>query len=195
MANSVWQRVISDGSDRDQWLQARAGGVTATDVAKLSSLKSIPSVAKQKLSPLQFTGNSFTAYGRQREPLIADWVQTHFGINPSNALFCAAENRFHLATPDGIAEASDGSLVLAEIKTTNKVWSTVPRNYMRQIFWQQYVLGADRTLLVWEQHQDFVPTAAPQYKWIERDEEQIEQLMFLADKLVETLREMTQGRR
>jgi hypothetical protein len=93
-----------------------------------------------------------------------------------------------MATPDGVA-VLDGQVVLAEIKTTNKPWRSIPRSYLRQVWWQQYVVGAERTLLVWEQHADFVPVGAePQCRWIERDDNEIHALVCLADRVLELLR-------
>ncbi len=46
---------------------------------------------------------------------------------------------------------------------------------MRQIWWQQHVLGAERTLVAWEQHDGFVPLHdEPRCQWIERDADQRE---------------------
>jgi hypothetical protein len=51
------------------------------------------------------------------------------------------------------------------------------------------VLGADRTLVVWEQHDDFVPVRAePQCLWVDRDEDQIHALVNLADRLLDLMR-------
>jgi hypothetical protein len=56
------------------------------------------------------------------------------------------------------------------------------------VWWQQYVLGADRTLIVWEEHKDFVPVnAEPRCQWVERDEDQIAILVGFADQLLEIL--------
>ncbi|MDO4241358.1 MAG: YqaJ viral recombinase family protein [Microbacteriaceae bacterium] len=186
-------RLLAESGDRQRWLAERAAGVTATDAAKLATRRSIASVAQSKVFPSGFSGNIYTDYGQVREPIIADWISGNFEIRPSTSLFHAVENRRHLATPDGIRECGDGSLELAEIKTTNKPWERIPRPYLRQIWWQQHVLDADRTLLVWEQHEDFVPVPRGlHYRWIYRDDEQIKHLVALADELleaVESLRE------
>ncbi len=58
---------------------------------------------------------------------------------------------------------------------------------MRQIWWQQYVLGAERTLMVWEEHRNFVPVGDPQYRWIDRDDAEIEKLLGLVDQVINTL--------
>lgn len=180
-------RLLADGNDRVAWLRARSMGITATDVAKLSSPQSIDAAAWSKLNGSGFTGNVFTEHGRAREPKIAAWVLEEFDIAPSSALFHAAEHRRHLATPDGIGERADGTLVLSEIKTTSKPWRGIPKPYLRQVWWQQYVLGAERTLVVWEEHRDFVPIGDPKTAWVDRDDAQIQQLIWLANQLIDTL--------
>lgn len=180
-------RIVTDGSNRVEWLRARARGITATDVAKLSTQKSIDSAAWAKLHGSGFSGNAYTEHGKAREPEIAAWVAAEYGIEASQALFHAQHDVRHLATPDGLVERDGGTLELAEIKTTNKPWRTIPRHYLRQVWWQQHVLGAERTLVVWEQHEDFVPVGDPQCRWVDRDDSEIEKLVGLAGKLIDTL--------
>lgn len=184
-------RIVADGSDRTTWLRARARGITATDVAKLAGPRSIEAAAWEKLHGSRFTGNAYTEHGKAREPKIAAWVRQEFGIEPSQALFHAEADRRHLATPDGLVLRQSGHLELAEIKTTTKVWRSIPRNYLRQIWWQQYVLGAERTLMVWERHEDFVPLGEPEFRWVDRDESEIERLVSLASKLINELQART----
>ncbi|TFC71357.1 recombinase [Cryobacterium sp. TMS1-20-1] len=185
-------RIVADSTDRVAWLRARNQGITATDVAKLSTPKSILNAAHDKMHGTSFTGNSYTDHGRAREPVIAAWVLENYGIEPSTNLFRSLAHPRHLATPDGVGVAANGDLHLAEIKTTSKPWRSIPRSYMRQVWWQQYVLGADRTLLVWEEHLGFVPVApVPECRWIERDEDQIAILVGLANALIDNLDEQT----
>jgi hypothetical protein len=184
-------RIVADSSDRVAWLRARSRGITATDVAKLSTPHSVHAAARQKLHGTGFTGNAFTDHGKAREPEIAAWVLTGYGIQPSTALFRSLHDARHLATPDGVVLRTGGTLELAEIKTTNKSWRSIPRHYLRQVWWQQYVLGAERTLFVWEQHDNFVPVAQPECRWIDRDDNEIAILVALADQL---LRLMAAGR-
>lgn len=181
------QRMVTDGSDHAAWMRARSRGITATDVAKLSTPRSIQTAAHDKLFGRGFGGNAYTEHGKAREPHIAEWVQREFDIAPSSALFHAETDVRHLATPDGVTLRTGGTVELSEIKTTNKPWRTIPRNYLRQIWWQQYVLGADRTLLVWEQHENFVPIGEPQTRWVHRDENEIARLVGLASQLIDTL--------
>jgi hypothetical protein len=178
------QRILARSSDRVAWLRARSQGVTATDAAGLSTTASIMRVAREKTGLRGFTGNAFTEHGREREPHIARWVHDHFSLVPSDALFHSVPERRHLATPDCI---SDDGTVLAEIKTTSRPFDRIPKHYLRQIWWQQYVLGAERTLFVWEQHDDFVPVGPPRHQWVERDEDEIAALVDRADRLLELL--------
>lgn len=183
------ERIVARSADRVAWLKARSRGVTATDAARLSSTRSVSAVAFDKLHGNGFGGNAYTDHGRAREPEIARWVEQRFGIAPSDALFHAAAETEHLATPDGLSRHGSGPLELAEIKTTKSVWRSIPRSYLRQIWWQQYVLGAERTLLVWEQHDAFVPIAGdPKCRWIVRDENEIFMLVQLADQVLDLVR-------
>lgn len=190
-AQSYLRRVVTDGTDRMAWLRARSRGITATDVAKLSTPRSIEAAAREKLNGSRFTGNVYTEHGKAREPEIAAWVLREHGITPSQALFHAESDLRHLATPDGLTEQAGGAIELAEIKTTNKEWRTIPRHYLRQIWWQQYVLGAERTLMVWERHENFVPVGDPEFRWLDRDENEIARLVELAGRLIDTLIERT----
>ena len=106
----------------------------------------------------------------------------------NSALFHAEGRRAHLATPDGLREV-DGRLELCEIKTTRTAWRSIPRHYLRQVWWQQYVLGAERTLVVWEQHDDFVPVSGvPETRWVDRDEDEIHRLVTLAEQVLAAMR-------
>nr|WP_234661777.1 YqaJ viral recombinase family protein [Agromyces marinus] len=183
--------MVADSGDRVAWLRARAQGVTATDAAKLASEASVRAAANEKLYDGRsrgFGGSRYTDHGREREPVIAKWVHREHGISPSSLLFHAESERRHLATPDGLAIRGGGALELCEIKTTSKPWRGIPRGYLRQVWWQQYVLGAERTLVVWEQHDGFVPIGDPQCRWVDRDEDQIARLVRLADLLLDAIR-------
>jgi len=181
------RRVVADGSDRVAWMRARSRGITATDIAKLSTPRSIEAAAWAKLHGSGFSGNAYTEHGKRREPEIAAWVLREHGIEHSRALFHSEHDRRHLATPDGVTLRESGRLELAEIKTTNKAWRSIPRQYLRQVWWQQYVLGAERTLVVWEQHEGFVPVGEPQCRWVDRDENEIARLVGLAGRLIDVL--------
>ncbi|MEV4689323.1 YqaJ viral recombinase family protein [Microbacterium sp. LWH3-1.2] len=187
-APEVAARIVADSRDRVAWVRARSRGITATDVATLTSDKAIARAADAKLLGSGFSGNAYTAHGRAREPEIAGWVAATHGIQPSSALFHAVVEKRHLATPDGIAVDGVGRITLAEIKTTNKAWRSIPRSYLRQVWWQQHVLGAERTLVAWEQHDGFVPVGdEPRCAWVDRDDAEIAKLVRLATALIDEL--------
>ncbi|GAA1944465.1 YqaJ viral recombinase family protein [Microbacterium aquimaris] len=193
MTPELAARIVADSRDRVAWVRARSRGITATDVATLTSERTIARAADAKLMGSGFSGNAYTAHGRAREPEIAGWVAATHGIQPSSALFHAVVEKRHLATPDGVGVDPSGRVVLAEIKTTNKAWRSIPRSYLRQVWWQQHVLGAERTLVVWEQHADFVPLHdEPRCQWVDRDETEIGKLVTLATALIDELYHRTQ---
>ena len=180
-------RIVANSNDRVAWLRARSRGVTATDVARLSSARAVASVAQEKLIGSGFGGNAFTDHGRAREPEIARWVSNVYGITASSDLFHAHGQPLHLATPDGV-RARGNRVELCEIKTTSSAWRSIPRSYLRQVWWQQYVLGAERTLVVWDQHIDFVPISRePEVRWVDRDDNEIHVLVGLANRLLDLM--------
>jgi hypothetical protein len=188
-------RIVAQASDRVAWVRARSRGVTATDAARFSSEAALKSVLHDKLLGSGFHGNAFTEHGKSREPAIARWVAREHGIPWSTTLFHAADEPLHLATPDGVVERA-GTVLLAEIKTTGRSWRSIPRSYLRQVWWQQYVLGAERTLVVWEQHDRFVPVGAePRCEWVDRDENEIHALVGLANLLLAAMKEPSLLRR
>ncbi|MGH3703002.1 MAG: YqaJ viral recombinase family protein [Agromyces sp.] len=179
--SSYLERMLDDGTDRDRWLATREGRIGGSDAAKFAKLDSAPLYARDKRRT--FSGNAFTNHGNARE----DFLLRTFNIPRNVALFHAEGNERHVATPDGIRDLTSG-LLLAEAKTTNKPWRTIPRGYLRQIWWTQYVLGAERTLIVWEQHDGFVPIDfEPKSSFIERDDTEIAQLIRIADRVLEDL--------
>jgi hypothetical protein len=186
-------RIVADSRDRVAWVRARSRGITATDVATLTSERAIPRAADAKLLGSGFSGNAYTDHGRRREPEIARWVAATHGILPSTALFRAVVEPRHLATPDGIVVSASGTVTLAEIKTTNKSWRSIPRSYLRQVWWQQHVIGAERTLVAWEEHDGFVPVDdEPRCAWVDRDDAEIAKLVGLATALIDELYRRTQ---
>ncbi len=75
-------------------------------------------------------------------------------------------------------------------------WRSIPRTYLRQVWWQQHVLGAERTLVVWEEHDGFVPVGdEPRCAWVDRDEREIGNLVRLATELIDELYRRTTARR
>ena len=179
-------KIVAHSDDRDAWLEARNTGITASNAGQLATENSIDSILKSKFYT-DFVGNPATDWGIEREPILLEWA----GFNQNKYLFKSDENPRFMATPDGIkmSEGND-SIVLCQVKTSSKELTKIPPNYYRQMQWEMLVMGAERNLLVWEWHQDFVPVhLEPVQLWVERDEETINKLKKLADALLVRLDE------
>jgi len=182
------ERFVARSSDRLAWLGARERGVTATQVAKAATPAGFKDVIAQIEHPSEITVNAMMEWGNVREPVIADWVKSHFEIMPNEWLLAAegAGNEWMLATPDGLS--LDHKLI-AEIKTSGKDLSRIPIGYMRQIQWQLHVSGAERCLFAWEQRlegpEGFVPGLEIGHQWVDRDEKMISELISVAQKVQE----------
>ena len=169
------------------WLQARRGGVTATQVAKAATKAGFEQAVIDYIDDTQIPDNPYMAFGRDYEPVIARTVHTKFGILPNEWLISAEGASHHLATPDGLSP--DHSMI-AEIKTTGKDWAdgVIPIQYRRQVQWQLYVTGAERCLFAWMKRIEvdgvFAPAwFEPESLWMERDEGMIEVLQATAEEL------------
>ena len=151
-------RAGASSEDRPAWHAERRTGVTATDIAKLDG--GGPLVRRRLVDEKQAEGEPkelqarAIKYGKTREAPLARWVELRHGIKPNSRVFHSAINSLHLATPDGIGIDFDERLQLAEIKTTSKALDKIPRGYLLQMLWQLIVCGADKTLFVWELHND-----------------------------------------
>jgi len=182
-------KVIVSSEDREDWLQARTQGVTATDVARLANSGAAARAAllAEKLGKVRsFTGNAFTDWGKAREVFIAEWGEKVFGIEPCGLLLAAGDNPRFLATPDGLSDDEGG-----EYKTTNKPWpdlSDVPGMYLDQCQWGMRVSGKGRWLFAWEEHENFVPIEPePKWFWVERDNARIAELEEIAAGFLEEM--------
>lgn len=179
-------RILADSVLRDEWRAARAHVIGASDAASLSKLESLPLYLASKLKSDIWQGNAFTAHGNDMEPGLLAYA----GFEQNTYLVHAEGEPGFAATPDGIRESADGSLVLAEVKTTNKPWRTIPLRYRRQCWWAQYVLGAEQTKFIWMEHDgDFELTSIdPHVVNIDRDQEQIDRMVAIATPLLAAMR-------
>lgn len=171
-------RMLVDGTNRDEWLAARVGKIGGSDAASFSKIESAHLYIRSKLySP--FNGNAYTAHGNDRERAML----AAYGIQQNRALFRSELNERHVCTPDGVILGADGAIALAQCKTSNSPMPrTIPRAYLRQMWWEQYVMGADRTLLIWEHHEGFSPVdMEPESRVITRDDDEIERLVTIAN--------------
>lgn len=180
--DDIMRRVLADARDRPAWLAAREGRIGGSDAASFAKKESAPLYLRAKLHN-PFTGNAYTAHGNDREARML----AHFRIPQNTLLFHHPTNPRHVATPDGIIAGDDGPVALAQCKTSTKpLPANIPPAYLRQMWWEQYVLGFDRTLLVWEWHRDFHPVEPePRAVWVYRDDDRIALLVAIADYVLD----------
>lgn len=180
-------RFIIRSTERAGWLDARAGGVTATEVATAATPAGFRDAAEARRTPTVVEPNRYMEFGNEQESAILAHAHRQHGILPSDWLIAGADPH-HLATPDGL---SLDHRLIAEAKTTGKDWRKPPIKYVRQIQWQLHVTGAERCLLLWMLRVDgdfgFYPGwLEPKTTWIDRDESMIRDLVQVAERLLET---------
>lgn len=171
-----------------EWFQARQHGVSATAVANASTAAGFQEEVAKAVWPEDniIQDNEYMKFGRDWEDWMIDNLPSEYGFTGNQWLFHAPEQKWHLATPDGIN--ADGSII-AEVKTTGKDWNTVPARYVRQIQWQIYVTEAESCLLGWLLRSqtdagEMVPAwYQPKTLLIERDDVIIAELKAVAKQL------------
>lgn len=132
--------VLDDGTDRERWLRARVGIITATKAAAI--------VGSHPYSKLIDVWNEHTdpeydrdryrnqwlderaQNGSDREPEILAWASERPWSpgkrwTPGTALYVHPEHPTHGATPDAFALVRGKTLELAEAKTTQQDWKGV----------------------------------------------------------------------
>jgi putative phage-type endonuclease len=173
--------------DREAWLEARKGGVSATEVAAAATPSGFEFAIQRRQNYVETEPNAVMIFGTESEPAIMRYAHTEHGILPSDWLIAADTDRRHMATPDGLAP--DHSLI-AECKTTGKDWGeSVPIAYRRQVQWQLHCTGAERCLFLWQLR---IPDGdwfrfgwwEPRWVWIDRDEQMITSLIATATRLL-----------
>ena len=196
-------RAGASDQDREQWLAARRAGITATEVRDLANGKT----RAQDLIDLKlgrktdsFSGNAYTDWGNQREPVIAELLRGE-GFEPESRVFHHPENSRYLASPDGIQVTWDEALWVSEIKTA--AFDLPPgsealakKGYYEQVQWVMFVIGAVKCRFVVEERHDVRDMregdapfeAGPLHShWIERDDEKIAELVKIADDFLAEL--------
>ena len=170
-----------------EWFKARQHGVSATAVANACTAAGFQEEVAKAVWPEdnQIPDNEYMKFGRDWEQWIVDNLPSEYGFIGNQWLYHAQDEKWHLATPDGIS--ADGRII-AEVKTTGKDWNTVPVRYIRQIQWQIYVMDAEACVLGWLLRMDsphgFMPGwFEPKVQLIERDDVMIAELKAVATKL------------
>lgn len=175
---------VASSENESLWLAARRTGITATDARKLVRLNGVRSVQWDRLMQAKIYDDETPwsqafELGIQREPVIALWIEQHFGIE-HNTILCRGDSRRHLATPDGIGDG-----VISEIKVSTKPWQQTASVYRDQIQWQLHVTHSERLLFAVEGRN----TRTLQHGWIGRDESRIAMLARHANLFLDELDE------
>jgi hypothetical protein len=180
-------RFLVRSTEREAWLQRRLGGVSATEVALAATPSGFEKAVEKRRNPTEVIPNDYMLFGTESEPAIMQFAHRQFGILPSDWLIACEADPRHIATPDGL---SPDHTLIAEAKTTGKDWDTIPVNYRRQVQWQLHVTGAERCLFLWELRVPddngwfYMPWLEPKFRWIDRDETEIQKLVGTADELL-----------
>jgi hypothetical protein len=173
-----------------EWFTTRAGGVTATDIAKLAN--GGPAAwaevkAKKQGAESTFHGNAYTRWGNEREPFIAAHVEFLYGVKHTNRIIRNDADPRRLASPDGLSADR-----LGEYKTTVNPWEerpdAIPRDYYDQVQWALDVAGFDETVFAWEDNENFTPGAF-HHILIPRDEKRLVILRDTFERFMDYLTE------
>lgn len=134
---SYLERILADGTDRDEWKRARYSVIGASDAKRLAKAESVPLYLAGKLKRDVFTGNVFTDDGYRWEPIILGWA----GYLHNTALIHAPDEPGFAATPDGIrSDGKAGAEVKVKHVTRQKRTKGPNLSEWRQVAWQFRVL-------------------------------------------------------
>jgi predicted phage-related endonuclease len=183
-------RFLVRSTDRQQWLEARASGVTATTVSKAFTGAGMKEVLADLDEPREVTPNAYMDWGNEREPYIAEFVKERHGVLPNDWLISAggkmSADRWMMATPDGLCW-HDGHKTIGEYKTSGKPLDKIPAHYMRQVQWQLWCTDATRAIFAWELRMDAPGGFAPGFEIVTqeilRDDALIKKLVAVAEQV------------
>lgn len=183
--------VVPEDAPRTVWMLERGEGPTASIIWEIArgGIRTWRRILEQMMNGSTFRGNRATAAGHAREDALLDEAaeQLH-QVSPNGALWAAAENDLHRATPDGIGHNSDGTIVVVEVKSHEHGWESeaIPLAHMAQMQWQIYVLGAVSALYGFEVRDEDDMPPAEGATWIDvpRDDEMIAYLVYRADQFI-----------
>lgn len=164
-----------------QWLKARKGKVSATDVSKILGLSDYGTaldVFADKTDP-EYTipENDFMIAGRKLEPIVASYFEDNemkmmndeltgytyeLHKDPDYTMYSDPNNPLFVSTPDYILVrvAPDGTKIkvaLIECKTAQKDHEFLPKDYFIQVQWQMGTTGIKKA---------FIPMLIRGYKYV-----------------------------
>jgi len=169
----------------DEWLEARTHGVTATAVARAATPSGFASEVASWSEP-PFLGNEYTDFGTWAERYLLEHAHRTEGILPSDWLI-RGDVAWHMGTPDGL---SLDHQTIAEAKTGGTLPASVKREHRDQCQWNMHVTGATRCLYLFQTRVAgpngyYLGLIEPWTRWVERDDERIEYLIGVAERLRE----------
>ncbi len=181
-------RFVVRSTDRAQWLEARASGVTATTVSRAFTPAGMKEVLAELDEPREVTPNAYMSWGNQREGYIGQIVKERYGVMPNDWVISKggklSADRWQMATPDGL---SLDHKMIGEYKTTGKPLDKISALYMRQVQWQLYVTDAEQCVFAYELRLDapggFAPGFDVECQIVERDDKLIKELVSIAEKV------------
>lgn len=164
-----------------EWLDERRIRVTATDIARLANGGPAvwAAVKAEKHGAGGFSGNVYTAWGSEREPVIVERLGFLYDVTPNQSLWVDGN---WAATPDAVSPTRNG-----EAKTTVRDWGDldglhrVHRDYVDQMQWAMLVRDVGECVLGWEPHENFQPLPIRDLI-VPRDEGRIAELVEIAER-------------
>lgn len=185
--------IVPGDADRETWMRARGEGVTASKVYAVhnATVSARRKLLDEQLNGSTFKGNAHTRRGNAREEILLEeaiaFVEQGGGQAVANsALWGAAGNSLHRATPDGRGILESGERFPIEVKSLTKQPERIDPAHRAQVLWQIYVEGASRGLYVYEVvDEDGTTLDEPEFVWIDRDDAYIAALIDAADRYLE----------
>ena len=179
-------RFIVQSENREAWLAARRGAVTATEVAKASTPAGFAEALEERRNPTEVVPNEYMTFGSDNENWIALELKRQFGLMPNTWLVAANNDPRHMATPDLL---SLDHVKIGEVKTGGTEPKNPPLAHVRQMQWQMYCTDATSCvygfMLRAENAEGFYPAWMQPKTWlVDRDNDMIAQLVAVADQLL-----------
>lgn len=196
-------RAGASDQDRELWLQERTLGLTATQAKELMKGVDPFVLAADKLLDVPLEDNKYMAWGRKREPVIAQYIEDHLvaDMKLEHRLFKSAANPRHLASPDMIKDCGThlegGEIKASKLLMTEGSEVFEQTGYFYQMQWQAYVCDFERVFFAFERHNgQWVggdPETFPEPEviypvegfWVERDEIVIQEMIERADEFLD----------
>lgn len=181
-------RFIVRSSDREAWLTARTGLVTATEVSLAATPSGFEQAVRERQHPVEVVPNEYMVFGSESEAEIMRHAHHTYGILPNDWLIADRYEPRFASTPDGL---SPNHSTIAECKTGSKIPKSIPRNHRDQMFWQMATTGAERGLYLFNQRVPdnqggfYLGLIEPITFWLDRDDTRISELVTIGHRLLE----------